>query len=105
MGESLGTGTELGGWSGSRPGRVWRLSGARRSPGGFGKRVGEGVFLVWTPGTLLSHFYHRGGAWMSGMANFGQYGPMELACGLLRETGDGPGGRVSLLDHRGPRYN
>ena len=30
---------------------------------------------------------------------------IELECGLLRETRDGPGGRVSLPDHRGSRYN
>ena len=34
------------------------------------------------------------------MANIEQYGPVELECGLLRETMDGPGGRVSLPDHR-----
>ena len=29
----------------------------------------------------------------------------ELDCGLLREMRDGPGGRVSLPDYRGPRYD
>ena len=31
----------------------------------------------------------------------GQY-LVEIGRGLLRETRDGPGGRVSLPDHRGP---
>ena len=36
----------------------------------------------------------------------GQYRPVELECGLLRETRDGPGGRVFRSpDLRGPRYN
>ena len=35
------------------------------------------------------------------MSNIERYGPAELECGLLWETRDGPGGRVSLLDHRG----
>ena len=62
--------------------------------------MGEGVFCVCKPGTWgepmfaggHSHFYHRDGQWMSGMANIGRCGPVELACGLLRETRDGPGG-------------
>ena len=50
-------------------------------------------------------FCRRAGRWMSGMANIERYGPAELECDLLRETKDGPGGRVSLPDHRGPRYD
>ena len=34
------------------------------------------------------------------MASTGRYGLVELGRGLLRETRDGPGGRVSLPDHR-----
>ena len=42
---------------------------------------------------------------MSGMTNIGWYGLVELEGGLLRETRDGPGGRVSLPDNWGPRYD
>ena len=42
---------------------------------------------------------------MSEMANIGRHGLMELDWGLLRETRNGPGGRVSLPDHRGSRYD
>ena len=34
------------------------------------------------------------------MASIGRYGLGELEYGLFRETRDGPGGRVSLPDHR-----
>ena len=47
-------------------------------------------------------FLHRVGRWISEMANTGRYGLVELGCGLLQAMRDGPGGRVSLLDHRGP---
>ena len=66
-------------------------------------RQGHGVNRCWW--TLLLHSYHSGGQWMSGMANIRRYGPVELEYGLLWETKDGPGGRVSLPDYRGPRYN
>ena len=39
------------------------------------------------------------------MANIGRYGLVEPGGGLLRETRDGPGGRISLPDHWGPRYD
>ena len=42
---------------------------------------------------------------VSEMANIWQHGLMELDWGLLPETRDGPGGRVSLLDHQGSRYD
>ena len=59
--------------------------------------------LTDVPGwTLLSPSYHRVGRWMSEMASTGRYGLGELERGLLLETRDGPGGRVSLPDHRGP---
>ena len=76
---------------------------------------GEGVFLMQTPGTwgepifAGGHFFFRSccraGRWMSGMAYIERYGQAELECGLLRETRDGPGGRVSLPDHWGPKYD
>ena len=44
--------------------------------------------------TLLFRFCHRGGRWMSEMANIERHRLMELDWGLLRETRDGPGGRV-----------
>ena len=45
-------------------------------------------------------FLSQGWSVDSGMANIERYRPAELECGLLRETRDGPGGRVSLPDHR-----
>ena len=38
-------------------------------------------------------------------ADIGRYGLVELEGGRLREMRDGPGGRVSLPDHWGPRYD
>ena len=73
--------------------------------------VGQ-VFLVWTPGTWGEYMLPCGhfvpvltakvGRWMPKMASTGRYGMVGLGRGLLREMRDGPGGRVSLLDHRGP---
>ena len=45
-------------------------------------------------------FLPLGWSWISGMASTGQYGLVGPWCGLSRETRDGPGGRVSLPDHR-----
>ena len=39
------------------------------------------------------------------MANIGRHGLMELEWDILRETRDGPGGRVSLPDNRVSRYD
>ena len=68
-------------------------------------------FLCGRPGHGVSRCsqvitsFHRVGQWMSGMGSIGRHGLVELKHGLLRETRDGPGERVSLLDHWGPRYD
>ena len=49
--------------------------------------------------------WERGGRWRSEMANVGRHRLLELGWDILRETRDGPGGRVSLTDHRGSRYD
>ena len=48
-------------------------------------------------------FLSQGWSVNSGMANIERYGPVEMECGLIRETRDGPGGRVNLPDHWGSR--
>ena len=63
------------------------------------RRPGHGVNRCSRVDTSFL-FLPQGWSVDSEMASTGRYGLVELACGLLRETRDGPGGRVSLPDHR-----
>ena len=104
-----------GSFGGEVESNISRVAGTWHGKRPLSEGVGEGVFLVWTPGTwgepmfTSGHFFSISatgcGRWMLEMANIGRHGRTVLDWGLLRETRDGPGGRVSLPDHRGSRCN
>ena len=91
-------------------------AGARRpsvTPGtgtpGQNQLAGDGAFSCVCPGHGVNRcsrvdtsfpFLPRVGRLICRMASTGQYGLVGPWRGLCRETRDGPGGRVSLLDHR-----
>ena len=68
----------------------------------LGEGVGEGMFLGWTPGTWREPMFTSGHFFS--VSATGVVGGCPK-WGLLRETRDGPGGRVSLPDHRRSRYD